>query len=126
MWQRRSSQSEPSLSSTTSPSNPAYAYYSSSSYSSQMSRRGPIEGPPGHQLRRRVTWRSSAYKIIAYLYVLGILYIVWLIRDLFWLPFSSTSTHGGFSWVILRQNQRLTLVDLHLVRSRDNRHPSLA
>src|ERR1700741_3940380 len=89
MWQRRSSQSEPPLSST-SPANPAYAYYSSSSYPSQMSRRGPIEGPPGYQLRRRVTWRSSAYKIIAYLYVLGILYIVWLIRDLFWLPFSSS------------------------------------
>ncbi|EEA22556.1 hypothetical protein TMatcc_001404 [Talaromyces marneffei ATCC 18224] len=90
MWQRRSSQSEPPLSSTA-PANPAYTYYSSSAYPSQMpSRRGPIEGPPGYQLRRRVTWRSSAYKIIAYLYVLGILYIVWLIRDLFWLPFSSS------------------------------------
>jgi hypothetical protein len=55
-----------------------------------MSRRNNIEAPPGHQLRRRVTWRSSAYKIIAYLYVLGILYIVWLIRDLFWLPFASS------------------------------------
>lgn len=61
-----------------------------------MARRGPIESPYGHQLTRRVTWRSSTYKIIAYLYVLGILYIVWLIRDLFWLPFSSSpySSHA--------------------------------
>ncbi|KAL2004265.1 hypothetical protein VTN02DRAFT_3990 [Thermoascus thermophilus] len=60
-----------------------------------MHRRGPIEGPYGQRLTRRVTWRSSTYKLVAYLYVLGVLYIVWLIRDVFFLPFSSSSPPDG-------------------------------
>ncbi|OKL61854.1 hypothetical protein UA08_03042 [Talaromyces atroroseus] len=108
MWQRGYSQSEQQQQQQQQQSKPAYYAYpanghpspppSSSSYSppqNMMSRRNPIEGPPGYQLRRRVTWRSSAYKIVAYLYVLGILYIVWLIRDLFWLPFSSSTPSNG-------------------------------
>ncbi|KAL4867679.1 hypothetical protein BDV12DRAFT_170888 [Aspergillus spectabilis] len=54
-------------------------------------RRGPIEGPGGRRLTRRVTWRSSTYKLMASLWVLGVLYIVWLIRDIFYLPFSYSS-----------------------------------
>lgn len=56
--------------------------------------RGPIEGPGGRRLVRRVTWRSSTYKLMASLWVLGVLYILWLIRDIFYLPFyySSKST----------------------------------
>ncbi|KAL1961919.1 hypothetical protein VTN77DRAFT_748 [Rasamsonia byssochlamydoides] len=88
MWRRRPSQSE-----SLPASNPAYAYpFSNPQGSAQMSRRGPIEGPYGNRLTRRVTWRSSTYKLVAYLYVMGVLYIVWLIRDLFFLPFSSSST----------------------------------
>ncbi|KAJ6011861.1 hypothetical protein N7522_002216 [Penicillium canescens] len=49
-------------------------------------RRGPIEGPNGRRLIRRVTWRSSTYKLMASLWVLAVLYIVWLVRDLFYLP----------------------------------------
>ncbi|KAJ5753456.1 uncharacterized protein N7511_007609 [Penicillium nucicola] len=49
-------------------------------------RRGPIEGPNGRRLIRRVTWRSSTYKLMASLWVLTVLYIVWLVRDLFYLP----------------------------------------
>ncbi|KAJ5881529.1 uncharacterized protein N7529_000201 [Penicillium soppii] len=48
--------------------------------------RGPIEGPNGRRLIRRVTWRSSTYKIMASLWVLAVLYIVWLVRDLFYQP----------------------------------------
>ncbi|CRG89006.1 hypothetical protein PISL3812_06041 [Talaromyces islandicus] len=94
MWRRGQSQSE---SPQVTASNPGHAYsFINGECSSQMARRGPIESPYGHQLTRRVTWRSSTYKIVAYLYVLGILYIVWLIRDLFWLPFSSSpySSHA--------------------------------
>jgi len=58
----------------------------------QIPQRGPIEGPYGQRLTRRVTWRSSTYKLVAYLYLLCVLYLLWLIRDLFFLPFSSTST----------------------------------
>jgi hypothetical protein len=89
MWRRRPSQSESALPA----SNPTYAYaFSGAPGSAQMSRRGPIEGPHGRRLTRRVTWRSSTYKLVAYLYVLGVLYILWLIRDLFYLPFSKSST----------------------------------
>jgi hypothetical protein len=49
-------------------------------------RRGPIEGPNGRRLIRRVTWRSSTYKLMATLWVLAVLYIVWLVRDLFFPP----------------------------------------
>ncbi|KAJ5822528.1 hypothetical protein N7447_004868 [Penicillium robsamsonii] len=49
----------------------------------QPPRRGPIEGPDGRRLIRRVTWRSSTYKLMATLWVLAVLYIVWLVRDLF-------------------------------------------
>lgn len=52
---------------------------------------GPIEGPDGRRLIRRVTWRSSTYKLMATLWVLGVLYILWLTRDLFSLPFASES-----------------------------------
>jgi hypothetical protein len=48
--------------------------------------RGPIEGPNGRRLIRRVTWRSSTYKLMASLWVLAVLYIVWLVRDLFYQP----------------------------------------
>lgn len=57
----------------------------------QPLRRGPIEGPDGRRLIRRVTWRSSTYKLMATLWVLAVLYIVWLVRDLF-LPSESEST----------------------------------
>ncbi|KAJ5519395.1 hypothetical protein LT330_008767 [Penicillium expansum] len=56
----------------------------------QPPRRGPIEGPNGRRLIRRVTWRSSTYKLMATLWVLAVLYIVWLVRDLF-LPSESES-----------------------------------
>lgn len=56
----------------------------------QPPRRGPIEGPDGRRLIRRVTWRSSTYKLMATLWVLAVLYIVWLVRDLF-LPSESES-----------------------------------
>lgn len=59
-------------------------------------RRGPIEGPNGRRLIRRVTWRSSTYKLMASLWVLGVFYIVWLIRDIFYLPFNP-ATDGGSS-----------------------------
>lgn len=92
MWRRRPSQSEPALPA----SNPAHAYpFSNPSGSAQMSRRGPIEGPYGRRLTRRVTWRSSTYKLVAYLYLLFVLYIVWLIRESFLLPFSSLFTPSG-------------------------------
>lgn len=55
-------------------------------------RRGPIEGPNGRRLIRRVTWRSSTYKLMASLWVLGVLYILWLIRDLFYLPFTPSES----------------------------------
>ncbi|GES57046.1 hypothetical protein ATEIFO6365_0001033300 [Aspergillus terreus] len=58
----------------------------------QAPRRGPIEGPNGRRLIRRVTWRSSTYKLMASLWVFGVFYIVWLIRDIFYLPFSSSSS----------------------------------
>ncbi|KAJ5780190.1 hypothetical protein N7457_005350 [Penicillium paradoxum] len=56
-------------------------------------RRGPIEGPNGRRLIRRVTWRSSTYKLMASLWVLGVLYILWLVRDLF-LPFSPSDSES--------------------------------
>lgn len=65
---------------------PAYPFTSQPPPSSAP-RRGPIEGPGGRRLIRRVTWRSSTYKLMASLWVLGVLYILWLIRDLFYLPF---------------------------------------
>ncbi|GLI75650.1 hypothetical protein PoHVEF18_003912 [Penicillium ochrochloron] len=89
MSRRRTSHSEPM--------NEALAYpFSSTSTvnaNGQMPpasppRRGPIEGPNGRRLIRRVTWRSSTYKLMASLWVLGVLYILWLIRDLFYLPFT--------------------------------------
>ncbi|KAK2756766.1 hypothetical protein FQN54_005212 [Arachnomyces sp. PD_36] len=69
--------------------NPAIAYpFSNNSNTAPMPRRGPIEGPYG-KLTRRVTWRSTTYKLAAYLWVLGVLYLCWLIRPLFYIPFSS-------------------------------------
>ncbi|THC89466.1 hypothetical protein EYZ11_011091 [Aspergillus tanneri] len=59
----------------------------------QPQRRGPIEGPNGRRLIRRVTWRSSTYKLMASLWVLGVLYIVWLIRDIFYLPFTPSTSN---------------------------------
>ncbi|KAF7587232.1 hypothetical protein BBP40_007519 [Aspergillus hancockii] len=71
--------------------NEAFAYpYTGIQQSNQPQRRGPIEGPNGRRLVRRVTWRSSTYKLMASLWVFGVFYIVWLIRDIFYLPFTST------------------------------------
>jgi hypothetical protein len=64
---------------------PAYPF---TPFGQPAPRRGPIEGPNGRRLIRRVTWRSSTYKLMASLWVLGVLYILWLIRDLFYLPFT--------------------------------------
>jgi hypothetical protein len=36
------------------------------------------------------SWRSSTYKLMATLWVLAVLYIVWLVRDLFLTPESET------------------------------------
>ncbi|KAJ5525689.1 uncharacterized protein N7503_010172 [Penicillium pulvis] len=73
--------------------NEAVAYpFASQPPPAPQARRGPIEGPNGRRLIRRVTWRSSTYKLMASLWVLGVLYILWLIRDLFYLPFDSQST----------------------------------
>lgn len=82
MSRRRTSHSE---------MNEAVAYPFSMSNPSQSNghpppRRGPIEGPNGRRLIRRVTWRSSTYKLMASLWVLAVLYIVWLVRDLFYQP----------------------------------------
>lgn len=55
-------------------------------------RRGPIEGPDGRRLIRRVTWRSSTYKLMASLWVLAVLYILWLTRDLFYAPFAPSES----------------------------------
>ncbi|KAL3458248.1 hypothetical protein BJX64DRAFT_227574 [Aspergillus heterothallicus] len=93
MSRRRASNSE-SLASTS--VNEAMAYPFSGmqqNHHTYSQRRGPIEGPGGRRLTRRVTWRSSTYKLMASLWVLGVLYIVWLIRDIFYLPFSYSSTH---------------------------------
>lgn len=56
---------------------------------------GPIEGPGGRRLVRRVTWRSSSYKIMASLWVLGMVYIVWLMRYLFSAPIPSPTPSPG-------------------------------
>ena len=72
--------------------NEALAYPFASNQSPPAPHRGPIEGPNGRRLIRRVTWRSSTYKLMASLWVLGVLYILWLIRDLFYLPFSSSDS----------------------------------
>ncbi|KAL2872699.1 uncharacterized protein BJX67DRAFT_16128 [Aspergillus lucknowensis] len=93
MSRRRASNSESLASSSV---NEAVAYPFSGmqqSHHPSPQRRGPIEGPGGRRLTRRVTWRSSTYKLMASLWVLGVLYIVWLIRDIFILPFSYSSKH---------------------------------
>ncbi|KAL2820327.1 hypothetical protein BJX63DRAFT_444606 [Aspergillus granulosus] len=93
MSRRRASNSESLASSSV---NEAVAYPFSGmqqSHHTYSQRRGPIEGPGGRRLTRRVTWRSSTYKLMASLWVLGVLYIVWLIRDIFYLPFSYSSKH---------------------------------
>jgi hypothetical protein len=88
MSRRRASHSEPMASSS---ANEAFSYpYTGMQQSNQPQRRGPIEGPGGRRLVRRVTWRSSTYKLMASLWVFGVFYIVWLIRDIFYLPFTST------------------------------------
>jgi hypothetical protein len=53
-------------------------------------RQGPIQGPNGRRFTRRITWRSSTYKAMASLWVLAMLYILWLIRDVFYLLFDSS------------------------------------
>ncbi|GKZ62546.1 hypothetical protein AnigIFM60653_010566 [Aspergillus niger] len=90
MSRRRASHSESlGLSSTM---NEALAYpFSGMQQSNAPQRRGPIEGPNGRRLIRRVTWRSSTYKLMACLWVLGVFYIVWLIRDVFYYPFYASS-----------------------------------
>ena len=84
MSRRRTSHSEPL--------NEALAYPFTSNQASPVPRRGPIEGPNGRRLIRRVTWRYSSYKLMASLWVLGVLYILWLIRDLFYLPFAPSES----------------------------------
>ncbi|OJJ58908.1 hypothetical protein ASPSYDRAFT_202684 [Aspergillus sydowii CBS 593.65] len=93
MSRRRASNSE---SLATSSMNEAMAYPFTGMQQSHTlpQRRGPIEGPGGRRLTRRVTWRSSTYKLMASLWVLGVLYMVWLIRDIFYLPFSYSSKHA--------------------------------
>lgn len=92
MSRRRASNSESIASSTM---NEAVAYpFSGMQQNHLPQRRGPIEGPNGRRLIRRVTWRSSTYKLMASLWVLGVFYIVWLIRDLFWLPFAPSETES--------------------------------
>ncbi|KAJ5974480.1 hypothetical protein N7481_011690 [Penicillium waksmanii] len=89
MARRRTSHSEPMNEA------PAYPFSNgttSTSTSPSTPRRGPIEGPNGRRLIRRVTWRSSTYKLMASLWVLGVLYILWLIRDLFYLPFNPSES----------------------------------
>ena len=72
--------------------NEAFAYpFSGMQQNNAPQRRGPIEGPNGRRLIRRVTWRSSTYKLMACLWVLGVFYIVWLIRDVFYYPFYASS-----------------------------------
>ncbi|PYH91341.1 hypothetical protein BO71DRAFT_359574 [Aspergillus ellipticus CBS 707.79] len=87
MSRRRASHSESlGLSSTM---NESLAYpFSGMQQNNAPQRRGPIEGPNGRRLIRRVTWRSSTYKLMACLWVLGVFYIVWLIRDVFYYPFA--------------------------------------
>lgn len=85
MSRRRTSHSEPINEA------PAYPFASNQAPPSAP-RRGPIEGPNGRRLIRRVTWRSSTYKLMASLWVLGVLYILWLIRDLFYLPFTPSES----------------------------------
>lgn len=75
--------------------NEAEAYpFSNTQHNSPTQRRGPIEGPGGRKLVRRLTWRSTSYKFVAFLWVLGVFYLVWLIRDMFFFPsfFSSASS----------------------------------
>ncbi|ODM17718.1 hypothetical protein SI65_06506 [Aspergillus cristatus] len=90
MSRRRASHSEQLSSLSTLNESPAYPFSSTQQQQQyhQPPRRGPIEGPNGRRLIRRVTWRSSTYKLMASLWVLGVFYIVWLIRDLFYLPFT--------------------------------------
>ncbi|KAL4933554.1 uncharacterized protein BDV17DRAFT_111757 [Aspergillus undulatus] len=90
MSRRRASNSD-SLASSSVNEAQAYPFSGMQNSSSYSQRRGPIEGPGGRRLVRRVTWRSSTYKLMASLWVLGVLYIVWLIRDIFYLPFSYSS-----------------------------------
>jgi hypothetical protein len=87
MSRRRASNSE-SLASSSVNEAVAYPFSGMQQNHTFSQRRGPIEGPGGRRLVRRVTWRSSTYKLMASLWVLGVLYIVWLIRDIFYLPFS--------------------------------------
>ena len=72
-------------------SQPQHQHHHNTNHVHPSPRRGPVEGPNGRRLIRRVTWRSSTYKLMASLWVLGVFYIVWLIRDLFYLPFNPTS-----------------------------------
>ncbi|KAL4801498.1 hypothetical protein BDV18DRAFT_167331 [Aspergillus unguis] len=87
MSRRRASNSE-SLASSSVNEAMAYPFSGMQQSNTYPQRRGPIEGPGGRRLVRRVTWRSSTYKLMASLWVLGVLYMVWLIRDIFYLPFS--------------------------------------
>ncbi|KAF9893761.1 hypothetical protein FE257_009931 [Aspergillus nanangensis] len=92
MSRRRASHSESIAQSSTANEAIAYPYSGMQQNHHQAPRRGPIEGPNGRRLIRRVTWRSSTYKLMAFLWVFGVFYIVWLIRDIFYLPFSPSTT----------------------------------
>ncbi|PWY71627.1 hypothetical protein BO70DRAFT_373511 [Aspergillus heteromorphus CBS 117.55] len=82
MSRRRASHSESLGLSSAMNESLAYPFSGMQQNSNAPLRRGPIEGPNGRRLIRRVTWRSSTYKLMACLWVLGVFYIVWLIRDL--------------------------------------------
>lgn len=75
------------------PPNEAVAYPFSSTPMARP-QAGPVEGPGGRRLVRRVTWRSSSYKFLASLWVLGMLYLVWLIRNLFYSPDQSAKSRA--------------------------------
>ncbi|KKK17375.1 hypothetical protein ARAM_004492 [Aspergillus rambellii] len=96
MSRRRASNSE-SLASSSMNGVMAYPYSGMQQNNTFPQQRGPIEGPGGRRLTRRVTWRSSTYKLMASLWVLSVLYIVWLIRDIFYLPFTYFSKNAPSS-----------------------------
>ncbi|RMJ24817.1 hypothetical protein PHISP_04329 [Aspergillus sp. HF37] len=93
---RRSSSSS---SSSSPPKNEVFAYPFSSMQRNCQSHtqtpQGPVEGPGGRRLVRRVTWRSSSHRIVASLWVLGMVYIAWLIRYLVSSPSPSPSPSSG-------------------------------
>ena len=98
MSRRRSSYGVAAISDPLTNEAAAYPFANVQNDSPPMQRRGPIEGPGGRKLVRRLTWRSTSYKIVAFLWILGVFYLVWLIRDMFYFP-SLFSTASSLSHV---------------------------